>query len=279
MRFGIEVLEACRERGRRRLHHRHAHVGRRADRGRPDPRGMRRPSPAPMRSAGLIDFVNVLGGAGARPSRPSPSAAEHVVPGGALPVPRQRHQARGRHPDLPRPRITDLRHRRPCRRGRACGHGRDDPRPHRRSAHRPQADGRRGSTTSGNASAPATASTASMPAATRSASRTPPPAASGPCRTSSRKAAGKKRVVVVGGGPGGLEAARVSAERGHSVVLFEKNDRDGRPDQHRRQGDMAGGADRHHPLADQQATKSARRYPPRRRSHPGGDRGREARIS
>ncbi len=30
-----------------------------------------------------------------------------------------------------------------------------------------------------------------------------------------------KRIVVIGGGPGGLEAARVCAERGHSVVLFE----------------------------------------------------------
>ena len=30
-----------------------------------------------------------------------------------------------------------------------------------------------------------------------------------------------KRVVVAGGGPGGLEAARVAASRGHSVVLFE----------------------------------------------------------
>jgi 2,4-dienoyl-CoA reductase-like NADH-dependent reductase (Old Yellow Enzyme family) len=32
-----------------------------------------------------------------------------------------------------------------------------------------------------------------------------------------------RRVVVVGGGPAGLEAARVCAERGHSVVLFEKS--------------------------------------------------------
>jgi NADPH-dependent 2,4-dienoyl-CoA reductase/sulfur reductase-like enzyme len=32
-----------------------------------------------------------------------------------------------------------------------------------------------------------------------------------------------RRVVVVGAGPGGLEAARVCAERGHPVVLFEAN--------------------------------------------------------
>ena len=35
----------------------------------------------------------------------------------------------------------------------------------------------------------------------------------------------KKRIVVVGGGPAGLEAAMIAAQRGHSVVLFEQNNR------------------------------------------------------
>lgn len=34
----------------------------------------------------------------------------------------------------------------------------------------------------------------------------------------------RRRVVVVGSGPAGLEAARVSAERGHSVILFEQEE-------------------------------------------------------
>jgi NADPH-dependent 2,4-dienoyl-CoA reductase/sulfur reductase-like enzyme len=38
-----------------------------------------------------------------------------------------------------------------------------------------------------------------------------------------RKAARKKRVLVAGGGPGGLEAARVAALRGHEVFLYEKS--------------------------------------------------------
>jgi len=35
----------------------------------------------------------------------------------------------------------------------------------------------------------------------------------------------RRRLVVVGGGPGGLQAAVTAAERGHSVVLFERQDR------------------------------------------------------
>ncbi|MDR4503992.1 MAG: FAD-dependent oxidoreductase [Candidatus Scalindua sp.] len=38
-----------------------------------------------------------------------------------------------------------------------------------------------------------------------------------------RKAAKKKKVMIIGGGPGGLEAARVAALRGHDVYLYEKN--------------------------------------------------------
>jgi 2,4-dienoyl-CoA reductase-like NADH-dependent reductase (Old Yellow Enzyme family) len=41
------------------------------------------------------------------------------------------------------------------------------------------------------------------------------------------KAERRRTVVVVGAGPGGMEAARVSAERGHRVVLFESQERTG----------------------------------------------------
>lgn len=37
----------------------------------------------------------------------------------------------------------------------------------------------------------------------------------------------KRKVVVIGAGPAGLEAARVARERGHDVVLFEKNEQVG----------------------------------------------------
>ncbi len=42
-----------------------------------------------------------------------------------------------------------------------------------------------------------------------------------------RSAGPPRKVVVAGAGPAGLEAARVSAERGHKVVLFEKESRAG----------------------------------------------------
>ncbi len=34
---------------------------------------------------------------------------------------------------------------------------------------------------------------------------------------------GEKKVMVIGGGPGGMEAARIAAERGYDVTLYEKN--------------------------------------------------------
>jgi NADPH-dependent 2,4-dienoyl-CoA reductase/sulfur reductase-like enzyme len=37
-----------------------------------------------------------------------------------------------------------------------------------------------------------------------------------------RPAPGRRRVLVIGGGPGGLECARVAAERGHQVILVER---------------------------------------------------------
>ena len=39
-----------------------------------------------------------------------------------------------------------------------------------------------------------------------------------------KRASAKRRVVVAGGGPGGLEAARVAAESGHDVVVYESTE-------------------------------------------------------
>ena len=41
------------------------------------------------------------------------------------------------------------------------------------------------------------------------------------------KAEVRRKIVVVGAGPAGLEAARVAAERGHEVVVFEAADEPG----------------------------------------------------
>lgn len=54
----------------------------------------------------------------------------------------------------------------------------------------------------------------------------------------------RRRIVIAGGGPGGLETARVAAQRGHDVVLFEKADRLGG------QVNLAARAPRHEALAD-----------------------------
>jgi len=44
-------------------------------------------------------------------------------------------------------------------------------------------------------------------------------------RVMEQKVAVPKRLAVVGGGPAGMEAARVAAERGHTVVLYERSHR------------------------------------------------------
>jgi 2,4-dienoyl-CoA reductase-like NADH-dependent reductase (Old Yellow Enzyme family) len=58
------------------------------------------------------------------------------------------------------------------------------------------------------------------------------------------KAESRRRIVVVGGGVAGLEAARVCAERGHEVTLFEMSDRLGG------QVNIAAKAPRHDALAN-----------------------------
>ena len=59
----------------------------------------------------------------------------------------------------------------------------------------------------------------------------------------------RRKVVVVGAGPAGLEAARVSALRGHEVVVFEAARRAGRADRAGREGDVAQGPARHRAMA------------------------------
>ena len=96
-----------------------------------------------------------------------------------------------------------------------------DPAPRARSS-RPGAP-----RTSAPASAPTTASTGSTPARTPSVCTTSPRAARRSVPHVIPRARSARRVVVAGAGPAGLEAARVCAERGHDVVVFERAERVG----------------------------------------------------
>ncbi len=64
------------------------------------------------------------------------------------------------------------------------------------------------------------------------------------------KAGRRKKVVVVGAGPGGLEAARVAAERGHDIVVFEAADKPGGQVETHIPEPAAQRDDRRHRLAD-----------------------------
>ncbi|VTP65010.1 2,4-dienoyl-CoA reductase [NADPH] [Serratia rubidaea] len=59
----------------------------------------------------------------------------------------------------------------------------------------------------------------------------------------------QRKVVVVGGGPGGMEAARVAAERGHQVTLLERGEELGGQISNRRPGAAARPDGGHYPLA------------------------------
>ena len=171
----------------------------------------------------MIDFVNAIYGR----MDTDLSLAEHNMPGMGSPlgaVPGQasaRSSARGRFAGVPCRAHPRHRHRAPCHRRGPFGHG-GMTRAHIADPQIvAQADARRG-----GAIRPCVGAShchrvrASSPASTirrRAASRS--------CRSRAPSPRPGRKVVVVGGGPAGLEAARVAAERGHEVVLFEAADR------------------------------------------------------
>ena len=171
--------------------------------------------------SGMIDFLNVIGADASTDlgiSKLIPTMGQRTAPY----VEHARLQAGDRPAGVPRhphhrPQHGPPRHRRGLRR-----HGRHDPRPHRRPASDGQGDARRGGPD------PALRGRRLLhrpdlcrrrgpvhPQPGHRARATMPHAIA-------RGDGPRRRVVVIGGGPAGLEAARVSAARGHDVVLWRR---------------------------------------------------------
>ena len=172
-----------------------------------------------LAATGKVDFLNIIRGhidtdAALTKVIPMPGmrSAPHLDFAGEV-------QGGDQVPGLPRRAHQGCRDRAPCDRRGQARHGRHDARPHRRSAYRPRRWRRAASTRSVPASAPPTASTASMRAARRCASTMRRPAAKPTMPQSSRSTTESRaeRSWWSAPAPAGLEAARVAAERGHAV--------------------------------------------------------------
>ena len=161
LRFGWEVLQRHPGAGRRRLHRRAAHGRRRARAGRHRHRRPASRSSRRLEADRLIDFVNVIRGTSPATRRsPTSSRSTACRPHRTSTSP-ARCAARPAWPCFHAAQDRRRRHR-PPRHPRGQGrHGRHDPRPHGRPAHRAQDHGGARGTRSGPASARPTASTAS----------------------------------------------------------------------------------------------------------------------